>query len=137
MENKICFKIRFPFVARWENSWPFDKFKVYANFVFQVVFQNWKTKNGNRWLIFVFLVVGKRMALRYTHWLSPLFFIELEFNNDCSWKTRKFYERIFVKERKHMQLMSWKQHILSNEPSVLEVSKKKGLNVEEFFQMNK
>ena len=40
MENKICFKIHFPFVARSENSWPFDKFKVYANFVFQVVFQN-------------------------------------------------------------------------------------------------
>ena len=40
MENKICFKIRFPFVARSENGWLFDKFKVYANFVFQVVFQN-------------------------------------------------------------------------------------------------
>ena len=35
--NKICFKIRFPFAAHSENSWPFDKFKVSANFVFQVV----------------------------------------------------------------------------------------------------
>ena len=33
-------KIRFPFVARSENSWPLDKFKVYANIVFQVIFQN-------------------------------------------------------------------------------------------------
>ena len=40
MENEICFKIRFPFAVRLENSWPFDKFKVYANFIFQVVFQN-------------------------------------------------------------------------------------------------
>ena len=40
MENKICFKIRFPFFARSENSWPFDKFKVYANIVFPVIFQN-------------------------------------------------------------------------------------------------
>ena len=47
MENKICFKIRFPLVARSENSWPFDKFKVYANFVFQVVFQL-KLKNEKR-----------------------------------------------------------------------------------------
>ena len=58
MENKICFKIRFPFVARSENSWPFDKFKVYANFVFQVVFQ--KLKNEKQKLMTDFRFSGGR-----------------------------------------------------------------------------
>jgi hypothetical protein len=81
MENKIWFKIRFPSLIKefeneiWRsfyvlqkslwNNWPFDKFKIYANFVFQAVFQNWKTEINV--FIFVFLEVGKWMDLWYTH----------------------------------------------------------------------
>jgi hypothetical protein len=46
-------KVVYVFQKRLENSWPFDKFQVYVNFVFQVVFKIEKRETEvNDWFSF-------------------------------------------------------------------------------------